>query len=781
MGNKKIARQMKRTVACVAAAATVFSMNPAGLPYAGGQTGAFVVQAADENTVVEIGTYKDFAAFAAAVNAGTTDAYASVKLTADITIPTGTTWTPIGNADHPYTGVFDGDGHAISGLTASITAADYNPDAPFGLFGQTQGATIKNLKVSDVSLTGAESAGIGILCGQAVNTEISGCTIDSSCSIVSDGALVGGLACMLTGSTVKDCVVAADIQLDGQAPSGGYAYMATGTTILNSVFKGKVHGTGVVVYACGFIGIMGSSIIANSIYSGSITANVFAEACSTFVGEGTADGGTIINCFSNGVFSADNAGSENGIFRGKTSYVQVTNCIANSKMSDMNLVGVTGNISNCAFMEPSKIADGSASYQLNGYAATLTEAAQKEYYTSEWKSFVATDNGSLTFSSETKVTRKVTFYDTDNNIIGNSVYMEEGATLVYPEGVDASYIGWVDSKGRKYDKTSVIGSEDLELYPLTEGDVDALLKIQQVSITLDSDLSLVYLVDPDVLNRYQAAHIVYRDASGNILGSSGLASEITKTVNGNTYLYGEFTGIAAKEMTKEITATVEGTSDGGITNCYSTSYTTSVADYAKRLIAMDGTSDTLKTLLVDMVNYGASAQNYFGYNTSDPANAEFDDYQSYASATHSLTNFNNSDSSVTNTGDVKIYGRTLVLENRVGVAVILDTSEYTGKLSDIKINISGNEVSDIISGQDLKPYGEGKYYGVTYAILPTKMDETCTFTVMVNDVESARMTYGISAYAYNMRKNSNTKLVTLLQDIVEYGDSALRYLLNGEK
>ena len=49
MGNKLFVRQMKRTVACVAAAATVFSMNPAGLPYAGGQAGAFVVDAATES------------------------------------------------------------------------------------------------------------------------------------------------------------------------------------------------------------------------------------------------------------------------------------------------------------------------------------------------------------------------------------------------------------------------------------------------------------------------------------------------------------------------------------------------------------------------------------------------------------------------------------------------------------------------------------------------------------------------------------------------------------
>ena len=777
MGNKLFVRQMKRTVACVAAAATVFSMNPAGLPYAGGQAGAFVVDAATESTAVEISTYEQFAAFAEAVNAGTAESYASVKLTADITIPAGTTWTPIGSAANPYTGVFDGDGHTVSGLTASITAAEYSPEAPFGLFGKTQGATIKNLKMSDTTISAPGGAGGGILCGLAEKTEISGCTIDSSCSIVSDGALIGGLVCMLTGSTVKDCVVAADIQLNGQAPSGGYVYQANGSQIINSVFKGTIKGTGAIVYTGGFVGI-NNGLIANCIYSGSMTAVAFTT-CSAFVGE-ASNLGTIVNCFANGKFSLTDGstGTTTGIFRGSGNDNKVANCIANTAMEPMNLIGVAGNVTDCVFMEPSEIAAGNASYKLNGYAASLTDAEKKEYHTSEWKSFVETDNGSLTFSSETKVTRKVTFYDTDNNVIsGGSSFMEEGAKLVYPEAADPSYIAWVDSKGRIYDKNSVVGSEDLDLYPLTEGYVDSLLNIKQVSITLDSDISLVYLVDPAVLERYQNATIVYRDASGTVQGASGLSKELTKTVNGKTYLYGEFTGIAAKEMTKDITATLEGTSDGGMTNCYSKAYTTSVADYAKRLIAMDGTSKALKTLLVDLVNYGASAQTYFGYNTSDLANADFDDYQTYASAKHSLTGFTNSGSSVTNSGNVKISGRTLVLENRVGIAVIVDTSEYEGDVADITINVSGTGVSDIISGQDLKPYGTNKYYGVTYEILPTKMDETYTFTVQVNGEASARMTYGISAYAYNMRNNSNTKLVALLQDIMEYGNSALNYWL----
>ena len=781
MGNKLFVRQMKRTVACVAAAATVFSMNPAGLPYAGGQAGAFVVDAATESTAVEISTYEQFAAFVEAVNAGTAEAYASVKLTADITIPAGTAWTPIGSAANPYTGVFDGDGHTVSGLTASITAAEYNAEndsVPFGLFGQTQGATIKNLKMSNVEISGSAGSGSGILCGRSIATTISGCTIDNSCTFNGNTAMVGGLGCMLIESTVSDCVVAVQLQLENQdPPAGGYAYVLSNSQIINSIFKGTIKGTGTISLTGGFVGV-NSGLIANCIYSGTMTASGY-NMCSAFAGE-ASNTGTIVNCFANGKFSLTDGstGTTTGIFRGNGNGNKVANCIANTAMEPMNLVGVASNVTDCVFMEPSEIAAGNASYKLNGYAASLEDAEKEEYHTSEWKSFVETDNGSLTFSSETKVTRKVTFYDTDNNVIsGGSSFMEEGAKLVYPEAADPSYIAWVDSKGRIYDENSVVGSEDLDLYPLTEGYVDSLLSIKQVSITLDSDISLVYLVDPAVLDRYQNATIVYRDASGTVQGSSVLSTGLTKTVDGNTYLYGTFTGIAAKEMTKDITATVEGTSDSGTTKCYSKAYTTSVADYAKRLIAMDGASSELKTLLVDLVNYGASAQTYFGYNTSDLANADFDDYQTYASAKHSLTGFTNSGSSVTNSGAVKISGRTLVLENRVGIAVIIDTSEYDGDVADITINVSGTGVSDVISGQDLKPYGTNKYYGVTYEILPTKMDETYTFTVQVNGEESARMTYGISAYAYNMRSNSNAKLVALLQDIMEYGNSALNYWL----
>lgn len=67
-------------------------------------------------TVVEIGTAAELVAFAARVNAGETTLDA--KLTADIDM-TGVSWTPIGSDSTQYEGVFVGNGHTISCLSAN--------------------------------------------------------------------------------------------------------------------------------------------------------------------------------------------------------------------------------------------------------------------------------------------------------------------------------------------------------------------------------------------------------------------------------------------------------------------------------------------------------------------------------------------------------------------------------------------------------------------------------------------------------------------------------------
>ena len=86
----------------------------------------------DGNTIY-IDSEADLALIAHKVNSGETDFfYTTFILTRDLDL-SGKGWTPIGTADHPFKGDFDGNQHTISHLEV-YSAGDYN-----GLFGYVKG------------------------------------------------------------------------------------------------------------------------------------------------------------------------------------------------------------------------------------------------------------------------------------------------------------------------------------------------------------------------------------------------------------------------------------------------------------------------------------------------------------------------------------------------------------------------------------------------------------------------------------------------------------------
>ena len=108
------------------------------------------------DTPYEINTLEQFKAFRDYINAdedGGSGEY--FKLTASINLGGSDEWTPIGaDSSHPFQGTFDGGNFTISGL--------YINTNPFyaGLFGYSQGGTIKNLAVSGNIANGAWAGGI---------------------------------------------------------------------------------------------------------------------------------------------------------------------------------------------------------------------------------------------------------------------------------------------------------------------------------------------------------------------------------------------------------------------------------------------------------------------------------------------------------------------------------------------------------------------------------------------------------------------------------------------
>lgn len=78
-------------------------------------------------------------------------------------------WTPIGTSEHPFSGVFDGNGYIIKGIyiNKGTHTDEYNNQ---GLFGFVDGATISNIGITDSYIRGYDN--VGMLVANAVNVKI---------------------------------------------------------------------------------------------------------------------------------------------------------------------------------------------------------------------------------------------------------------------------------------------------------------------------------------------------------------------------------------------------------------------------------------------------------------------------------------------------------------------------------------------------------------------------------------------------------------------------------
>ena len=207
-------------------------------------------------------------------------------------------WVPVA-----FSGVFEGNGHTISGINIST----YNGGA--GFFASLENATVTNLDlIGTLAVETSEYApAAGALAGSAINSEISGCTAEfrvftaskngvgtvggligyaqnanvSNCAfegtVCADNTHIGGLIGKLSGSTAAACVNRSSakgtvISTGGeQSFVGGFVGMFTDSYMTVSACM-----TDCVVIGCsyvgGFVGYFGTGKIENCLTKGEVTA-----------------------------------------------------------------------------------------------------------------------------------------------------------------------------------------------------------------------------------------------------------------------------------------------------------------------------------------------------------------------------------------------------------------------------------------------------------------------------------------------------------------------------
>ena len=171
----------------------------------------------------------------------------TIQLGADITVnkgdagtwdqePPSIQWVPIGTASKPFAGTFDGQGHTVSGLYVNDPSSDQ-----IGMFGKVAaGATVKNFKLTDSYICGANLSGAVVGRGQ-------GCTVENvytDAKFVSAKQCVGGIMGSSWGNdVVRNCWFAGTMVLTHRMPYGGgiVGENRTGTlTVENCLFSGSI-------------------------------------------------------------------------------------------------------------------------------------------------------------------------------------------------------------------------------------------------------------------------------------------------------------------------------------------------------------------------------------------------------------------------------------------------------------------------------------------------------------------------------------------------------------
>ncbi len=308
------------------------------------------------------------------------------------------------------------------------------------------------------------------------------------------------------------------------------------------------------------------------------------------------------------------------------------------------------------------------------------------------------------------------------------------------------------------------------------------LGIRGASLTLSSDISINFYVPKKNVEGYENPYLLCTkqiyDKKGSLVGTEEL--KLTgRRENGDNWVY-TYTGIAAKEMGSLVTATVHGTKDGKEYTGKSLEY--SVKQYAYNKLKADTTDDKFKTMLVDMLNYGAAAQEYWGYNPKNLVNAELTEEQkAYATPTVPALTDNRAVSGTAN--GLELKGITLLMQEKIAIKYYFTHKNYTGKMSDLTMKVTyvdsnGQTQTSEITGDKFTTNGDS--YAVVFDELnPTQLHTVCTAEVFDKDGKKVSQTVTYSAASYAARKladgKTNEKFAKLLREMMKYGDSSANY------
>lgn len=305
----------------------------------------------------------------------------------------------------------------------------------------------------------------------------------------------------------------------------------------------------------------------------------------------------------------------------------------------------------------------------------------------------------------------------------------------------------------------------------TAGKLSVCPKISGASLTLQDNIAVSFKVSAAQFgNAFTDPYIEFTFG-----GTTYDAVRSTVMDANGRYIY-NFSNIAPSMMNDKITAKLYATYKGEVVLCQSVDYSVSDYCYNQLKYCMPGqayaNNEAFKTLLVDLLNYGAASQKYVNYKTDHLVNANLSATQkAWGTATvPALSTVQDPYYKTIEDASATWKGAGLLLNDTVELRFKLTTDSLAG-LS-VHITTDKNQSGWMIDS--FTDSGDGGYYVYFRSLIANQMRETVYLTVYRNGVAvSNTLRYSIESYAYSKQNDAN--LANLLIAMMRYGDAATKY------
>lgn len=295
-----------------------------------------------------------------------------------------------------------------------------------------------------------------------------------------------------------------------------------------------------------------------------------------------------------------------------------------------------------------------------------------------------------------------------------------------------------------------------------------LLSFKGASLSLHSNLAVNFKADKALFEAdgYTGPYVVFE--------LNGVKTTVRNyTVDGDRYVF-SFRNIAPDQMNDTICATLYATYDGVEYASETKQY--SVAEYCYGMLSNYATDEyaKLRTLLVDLLHYGAQSQLYTQYKTDDLVDSRLTETQlTWGTADDPvLTNSLNTAYETVDAPLAVWKGAGLTLKDSITMRFKLTAESIDGLC--VKIHTETDEW--VITADRFVKSGNA-YYVYFGALNASQMSEKVYLTVYKGDVAvSNTVCYSIESYAYEKQNSSTEYVADLVKAMMKYGNSAHNYV-----